>query len=105
MDDAAARLEALVRRYLPEDSDPHITDVFVHQWTTALPAAERVVLDWIDFHGARKLAARWLDAEGKLVVWIGESSTPRISVAEFAREWADLVMAEGRTVVFEDCRI
>jgi hypothetical protein len=79
MDDAAARLEALVRRYLPEcylpeDSDPHITDVFVHQWTTALPAAERVVLDWIDFHALGSLPlAGWMLRESS---WSG-SGNPR----------------------------
>src|ERR1700682_4769231 len=78
-------LEDVLRRHLPRDSDPNMTDHVVHQWKSQMESASEVQVDWIEHHG-RKLRASWSNGEAVLVS-IARPLPKAESLWKFVHEW------------------
>ncbi len=87
-------LETLLRRHLPKDTDPDITNHVMDQWKNSLATATRVIVEQVDNYGP-KLQASWLDHEGHVVASIARPFPRESSVQEFVRDWERYMRERG----------
>ena len=86
--------ETLLRRHLPKDTDPDITDRVVDQWKTSLETATRVIVARVDNYGP-KLKASWLDPEGRVVASIARPFPRESSIRRFVGDWERYMRKRG----------
>jgi hypothetical protein len=78
-------LEDLLRKHLPKDSDPKMTDHVVSRWKAQLEPASVVKLEW-DTGFGRKLKASWLDG-GEVLASMARPEARAQSLREFVSDW------------------
>jgi hypothetical protein len=91
---AVTDLEELLKRHLPRDTSEAMTDYVRESWLRVLPAAQVVVVEWVD-DPSPQLTASWLNDRGEVIASISSPPSQAESVREFVRDWESFRYRHG----------